>query len=188
MMNSNNISQKIKMIKNIENIIKENNENNKNDNNINIIKNKLNKSETQFYPSNIISYKDLGKDCNYFRKRNIGNIGTLRTEPNKFENNKNLKHISTFQSLTNITNIINESNDYNEFSEEKNRICNKNKRRYNSFGNFKKENINNFHKNNSSNMIIPSKFNKHQNLKKEIDDLDEEIIEIQTKINEILHK
>ena len=146
---------------------------------------KLNKSETQFFPNNILSYKDLGKDCNFFRKRNIGNLGTLRTEPNKIQNIKNLKHISSLQYLNNVTNNNNESID-NELNKQQKWTRNIDKKRQNSYDYFKNEKLNNFHKNYSGNLIVPSKFYKHQNIKKEIDDLDEEIIEIQSKINEML--
>ena len=184
--NNTNNNQKIKLIKNIEKIIKENNDINPDEEKL--FKNKLNKSETQFYTSNILSYKDLGKDCNFFRKRNIGNIGTLRTEPNKFEKIQKMRQISSLKYLNNFPNI-NESME-NESKEEQKWEDNINKKRQNSYDYFTKEKINTFHKNYSSNMIVPSKFFKHQNyqnLKKEIDNLDEEIIEIQSKIKEMLH-
>ncbi len=181
-MNSNNFNQKIKMIKSIEKILKESNDNSYD--NKNIDKLKLNKSETQIFPNNIMSYKDLKKDCNYFRKRNISNIGTLRTEPNKFEKIKNIKRVSSIKYL----NDNNKERDCEEQYENKKRLNS-----YNSFDfdYFKKEkDLKNFHKNYSSNMILPTTFNKfyqNQNLKKEIDVLDEEILQIQSKIKEMLH-
>lgn len=179
---SNNFNHKIKMMKNIEEIIKENNDIN-NDSNIKKIKSKLIKSETQFYPNNIKSYKDLGRDCNYFRKKN--NIGAIRTEPNKIEKPKNINQSSSIKYLTN--NSIRDSNDnINDCEDQKKEITN-NKRRQNSFDYFKNEKINAFHKTYSSNLIISSKISNHQNIKKEIDDLDEEIIEIQSKIKEMLN-
>ena len=60
------------------------------------------------------------------------------------------------------------------------------KKKQYSYDSFKNEKIKNLQKNYSSNLVVHS-LNKHQNLKKEIDDLDEEIIEIQSKINEMLH-
>ena len=181
-MNSNNFNQKIKMIKSIEKILKESNDNSYD--NKNIDKLKLNKSETQIFPNNIMSYKDLKKDCNYFRKRNISNIGTLRTEPNKFEKIKNIKRVSSIKYL----NDNNKERDCEEQYENKKRLNS-----YNSFDfdYFKKEkDLKNFHKNYSSNMILPTTFNKfyqNQNLKKEIDVLDEEILQIQSKIKEMLN-
>ena len=181
-MNSNNFNQKIKMIKSIEKILKESNDNSYD--NKNIDKLKLNKSETQIFPNNIMSYKDLKKDCNYFRKRNISNIGTLRTEPNKFEKIKNIKIVSSIKYL----NDNNKERDCEEQYENKKRLNS-----YNSFDfdYFKKEkDLKNFHKNYSSNMILPTTFNKfyqNQNLKKEIDVLDEEILQIQSKIKEMLN-
>ena len=181
-MNSNNFNQKIKMFKSIEKILKESNDNSYD--NKNIDKLKLNKSETQIFPNNIMSYKDLKKDCNYFRKRNISNIGTLRTEPNKFEKIKNIKRVSSIKYL----NDNNKERDCEEQYEYKKRLNS-----YNSFDfdYFKKEkDLKNFHKNYSSNMILPTTFNKfyqNQNLKKEIDVLDEEILQIQSKIKEMLN-
>ena len=181
-MNSNNFNQKIKMIKSIEKILKESNDNSYD--NKNIDKLKLNKSETQIFPNNIMSYKDLKKDCNYFRKRNISNIGTLRTEPNKFEKIKNINRVSSIKYL----NDNNKERDCEEQYEYKKRLNS-----YNSFDfdYFKKEkDLKNFHKNYSSNMILPTTFNKfyqNQNLKKEIDVLDEEILQIQSKIKEMLN-
>ncbi len=172
--NSKNLNQKIKMMKNIEKIIKENNDNSDNDKeNNDIIKAKLNKSETQFYPNNILNYKDLGGDCNFFRKRNIGNAVSLRTEPNKIKSIQNLKRVSSNKYLTNYNESFG-----NIFGEVK--INNKR-------NNLNDGKNNNFQKNYSCNMIIPSNYNKQMNLKKEIDDLDEEILEIQYKINEMLH-
>ena len=181
-MNSNNFNQKIKMFKSIEKILKESNDNSYD--NKNIDKLKLNKSETQIFPNNIMSYKDLKKDCNYFRKRNISNIGTLRTEPNKFEKIKNINRVSSIKYL----NDNNKERDCEEQYEYKKRLNS-----YNSFDfdYFKKEkDLKNFHKNYSSNMILPTTFNKfyqNQNLKKEIDVLDEEILQIQSKIKEMLN-
>ena len=132
---------------------------------------------------NILSYKDLGRDCNFFRKRNIG---TLTTEPNKLEKNPNLRQISSLKYLNNFPNINNESMD-NDLKEEQKLEDNPNKKRQNSYEFFKKEKVNTFHKNYSMNMMVPSKFFRNQNLKKEIADLDEEIFEIQSKIKEMLH-
>jgi hypothetical protein len=182
-MNSNNFNnQKIKMYKNIEKILKENNDNSYENKNIHKIK--LDKSETQFLPNNIMSYKDLKKDCNFFRKRNISNIGTLRTEPNKFEKINNMRQVSSIK-------YFNNENNKDRDSEEQS--INKKSLKSLDFNYFPKEkNFKNFHKNYSSNMLLPSisynKFNKNVHLKKEIEDLDEEILEIQSRIKEMLHE
>ena len=79
-----------------------------------------------------------------------------------------------------LTNYTNNNDSYgNLFDEVK---INNNKRK-----NLNDGKSNNFQKNYSCNMIIPSKSDKQMNLKKEIDDLDEEILEIQSKINEMLN-
>ena len=106
----------------------------------------------------------------------------MRTEHKKKKKINNLKQVSRIKYL------FNENN-----KERDNEEQSINKKSLNSldFNYFPKEkNFKNFHKNYSSNMLLTSAsyniFNKNLHLKKEIEELDEEILEIQSKIKDML--
>ena len=133
-----------------------------------INKRKLNKSETQFYinTNNMLSYKDLKKDCNYFRSKNAGKIPT---EPN-------MKQVHSFKYLNNYTCNNNERGD----ERKENMKINRNKRKidYSTCNNDSKRN----------NIIKNYSVDIKDSIKKEIDDLDIEIIDLQSKINEMINQ
>ena len=149
--------------RNMDKILEEESDSNRKTN-----KRKMNKSETQFYinTNNILSYKDLKKDCNYFRSKNMGKIST---EPN-------LKQPSSFKYLNNYT--CNNNNESVNDEVKENMKINKNKRKinYSTYNNDSK-------RNNFKNYSVDAK----ESIKKEIDDLDEEIIDLQSKINEMIN-
>ncbi len=136
-----------------------------------INKRKLNKSETQFYlnTNNMLSYNDLKKDCNYFRSKNMGKIPT---EPN-------VKQVCSFKYLNNYT--FNNNNNNESVNDERidNMKTNRNKRKIN-YSTYSKDSKRNNHIKNYS-------VDVKESIKKEIDDLDEEIIDLQSKINEMIN-
>ena len=130
---------------------------------------KLNKSETQFYinTNNMLSYKDIKKDYNYFRNKNMGKIPT---EPN-------VKQVCSFKYLNNYT--CNNNNESVNDERKENMKINKNKKKINYSTYNKDSKRNNYIKNYSVDV--------KDSIKKEIDDLDEEIIDLQSKINEMIN-
>ena len=130
---------------------------------------KLNKSETQFYinTNNMLSYKDIKKDYNYFRNKNMGKIPT---EPN-------VKQVCSFKYLNNYT--CNNNNESVNDERKENMKSNKNKKKINYSTYNKDSKRNNYIKNYSVDV--------KDSIKKEIDDLDEEIIDLQSKINEMIN-
>ena len=130
---------------------------------------KLNKSETQFYinTNNMLSFKDIKKDYNYFRNKNMGKIPT---EPN-------VKQVCSFKYLNNYT--CNNNNESVNDERKENMKINKNKKKINYSTYNKDSKRNNYIKNYSVDV--------KDSIKKEIDDLDEEIIDLQSKINEMIN-
>ena len=151
--------------RNMDKILEEDSDSNRKTN-----RRKLNKSETQFYinTNNMLSYKDLKKDCNYFRSKTTGKIPT---EPN-------LKQACSFKYINNYTYNNNNERVADERKENMKIIKNKRKINYSIYNNESKRN--NFTKNYSVDI--------KESIKKEIDDLDVEIIDLQSKINEIINK
>jgi hypothetical protein len=148
--------------RNMDKILEEDSDSNRKNN-----KRKLNKSETQFYinTNNMLSYKDIKKDYNYFRNKNMGKIPT---EPN-------LKQACSFKYLNNYT--FNNNNE--SVNDERKENIKNNKRKINFSTYDKDSKRNNFIKNYSVDV--------KESIKKEIDDLDEEIIDLQSKINEMIN-